>query len=208
MHKVRYDDDDARRTRALTSARTGLADGAGVWPQAARAAGVAKGGPCDIAPLSAGGHGISGRLLATARPTMSADGWHNVRRRAVRTRRKLACKGVFLSGDAFCQRSGSSRTQLVREERRGGLFNLRISRETYAPAVLADNSLDKHRLAKLLRRMAPYVPAIGRYDLLVSRRGPLGGKTALEATRRGKRYRVALRLADSVASENRPRGPR
>jgi hypothetical protein len=53
-----------------------------------------------------------------------------------------------------------------------------------------------HRLARL--------PAFVRYDMLVSRRGSLGGKTALQAMRRARGYRLALRIADSLADEYQP----
>ncbi|WP_415765571.1 type II toxin-antitoxin system ParD family antitoxin [Paraburkholderia sp. J10-1] len=44
---------------------------------------------------------------------------------------------------------------------------------------------------------------IAKYLLLIGRRGSLGDKSPVQAVRRGKRFRVALRLADSEAAEVR-----
>lgn len=70
---------------------------------------------------------------------------------------------------------------------------------------LAGRSIDRRRPTKLMRRLIPNVPAMVRIDLMVSRRGSLGDKTVLQAMCRGKQYRMALRLADRVASDYRPR---
>ncbi|SIT45668.1 hypothetical protein BN2475_580039 [Paraburkholderia ribeironis] len=55
-----------------------------------------------------------------------------------------------------------------------------------------------------MRRLTPHVPAIVVFDLLVSRRGSLGDKTVLQAMHRGKRFRLALRIADSLVDEYLP----
>jgi hypothetical protein len=118
-------------------------------------------------------------------------------------RRQLVLKGVLLNAAQFCLQRGISPPQLAQLERQRTFFAVTVNRKRYFPAVLADRSIDRRRLEKLMRRLTPHVPAMVRFDLLASRRGSLGGKTVLQAMRRGKRYRMALRLADSLANEYR-----
>jgi hypothetical protein len=93
---------------------------------------------------------------------------------------------------------------LVRLARRGQVFSVRVGGKQYIPAVLADRSLDRRRLEQLLRRLPYGMPAMEKYFFVVGRRGSLGDKSPAQAVRRGKRFRVALRLADSEADEVRP----
>ncbi|WP_367872593.1 type II toxin-antitoxin system ParD family antitoxin [Trinickia violacea] len=44
---------------------------------------------------------------------------------------------------------------------------------------------------------------IARYLFIVGRRGSLGDKSLLQSTRRAKRFRVALRIADNEADADR-----
>lgn len=127
----------------------------------------------------------------------------DLERCAARNRRRLVRAGALLLPGEFCLRKDISREELVRQERRGDIFSVEIEGRTYFPAVLADKSFGKRRLATLLRLLRPSVPPMARYLLLVSRRGSLGDKTPLQATRRGKRYRVALRLADDLVNDSR-----
>lgn len=116
-------------------------------------------------------------------------------------RRQLVRSRTLLSPRLFCQQRGISRAQLLQLERRGEVFSVIVGRKPYFPAVLADGSLDRHRLEKLLKRLPADIPPIAKYLFLVGRRGSLGGKTVLHAMRSGKRYRIALRLADNIASD-------
>ncbi|MFL9913965.1 hypothetical protein PQR75_00860 [Paraburkholderia fungorum] len=103
----------------------------------------------------------------------------------------------------FCRRKGISREELLRQERCGDVFSVNIKGQTYYPAVLADKSFEQRRLVKLLRRFGPRVPSMERFLQLVNRRGSLGGKTPLQALRREKRFRLALRIADNLSDEYR-----
>ena len=118
-----------------------------------------------------------------------------------RRRRQLVRSRELLSPRLFCRQRGISRAQLLQLERRGEVFSVIVGRKPYFPAVLADGSLDRHRLEKLLKRLPADIPPIAKYLFLVGRRGSLGGKTVLHAMRSGKRYRIALRLADNIASD-------
>jgi hypothetical protein len=113
-------------------------------------------------------------------------------------------KGMLLTATQFCRRRGVSSAQLVLAQRRGIVFSLCVHRKRYYPASLADRSVDRYRLDKLMRRLTTHVPPAARFDFLITRRGSLGDKIPLQALRRGKRYRVALRVADSLASEYGP----
>ncbi|WP_322034187.1 type II toxin-antitoxin system ParD family antitoxin [Paraburkholderia sp. J76] len=92
---------------------------------------------------------------------------------------------------------------LVRLARRGQVFSVKIGGKPYIPAVLADRSVDQRRLRKLLRRLPSSMPPMEKYFFFVGRRGSLGDKSPVQAVRRGKRFRVALRLADNEAAEVR-----
>jgi hypothetical protein len=81
------------------------------------------------------------------------------------------------------------------------VFSVIVSRKPYFPAVLADDSLDQHRLEKLLKRLSPDIPPITKYLFFGLSPGSLGHKTVLHAMRSGTRYRMALRLADNIASD-------
>ncbi|MGF6837899.1 hypothetical protein QF001_001766 [Paraburkholderia youngii] len=126
-----------------------------------------------------------------------------IERRASRNRRKLVRKGALLLPVEFCRQKGISREELARRERSGDVFGVEIEGQTYYPAVLADKSLEQQRLVKLLRHLGPRVPPMARYLLLVNRRSSLGGKTPLQALRRGRRFRLALRIADNLSDEYR-----
>ncbi|MBN3854038.1 hypothetical protein G3N59_11670 [Paraburkholderia sp. Ac-20340] len=104
-----------------------------------------------------------------------------------------------MSSDRFRRKFGLSHARLQDMERRGELFSVPIGNNRYFPAVLADKSLDRHRLRKLLQRLPPAMPSMEKYLLLVSRRGSLADKSPLQSTRRAKRYRIALRVADAEA---------
>ncbi|MCZ2903673.1 hypothetical protein [Burkholderia thailandensis] len=117
-------------------------------------------------------------------------------------RRQLVRSRALLSPRLFCQQRGISNARLLQLERRGEVFSVIVGRKPYFPAVLADGSLDQHRLEKLLKRLSPDIPPIAKYLFLVGRRGSLGDKTVLHAMRSGKRYRMALRLADNIASDH------
>jgi hypothetical protein len=118
-----------------------------------------------------------------------------------RHRRQLVRSRALLSPKLFCQQRGISRVRLLQLERRGELFSVIVGRKPYFPAVLADGSLDQRRLEKLLKRLSSDIPPIAKYLFLVGRRGSLGDKTVLHAMRSGKRYRIALRLADNIGSD-------
>ena len=126
-----------------------------------------------------------------------------VMRGARLVRRRFVRKGILLSAEAFCQRRVISRDELVRQERSGEVFVMVVDGTRHYPAFLADNILNRHRLTKLLRRMPPALPPELLFDLFMARRGSLGDKSPLQAIRRGARYRVAMRLADSLAEEYR-----
>ena len=126
----------------------------------------------------------------------------NVRRR----RRQLVRSRKLLSPRLFCLQRGISRARLLQLERRGEVFPVIVGHKPYFPAVLADGTLDQHRLEKLLKRLSPDIPPIAKYLFLVGPRGSLGDKTVLHAMRSGKRYRMALRLADNIASGYGQRG--
>jgi len=127
--------------------------------------------------------------------------WQNSAWRVRQRRRQLARHGKLLSPMQFCEQKGISRDRLLELERRGKVFAVVVDQKRYFPAVLADNSLDQRRLGKLLRRLPSAMPPMSKYLFLGGRRGSLADKSPLQATRRGKRYRVALRLAESIASE-------
>jgi hypothetical protein len=130
--------------------------------------------------------------------------WRAARQRAKRVYMTFLRKGMLLTATQFCRRRGVSSAQLVLAQRGGIVFSLCIHRKHYYPASLADSSVDWYRLDKLMRRLAMHVPPATRFDFLITRRGSLGDKNPLQALRRGKRYRVALRVADSLASEYGP----
>lgn len=121
----------------------------------------------------------------------------NVRRR----RRQLVRSRELLAPRLFCRQKGISCARLLQLELRGEVFSVIVGRKPYFPAVLAEGSLDQHRLKKLLKRLAPDIPPIAKYLFLVGRRGSLGDKSVLHAMRSGKRYRMALRLAANIASD-------
>ncbi len=118
-------------------------------------------------------------------------------------RRRLVHRGELLSPRLFCEQRAISRAMLVRLARRGQVFSVRVGGKQYIPAVLADSSLDRRRLEQLLRRLPSSMPPIAKYLFLIGRRGSLGDKSPVHSVRRGKRFRVALRLADSEADEMR-----
>ncbi|MEM5299908.1 hypothetical protein VSR82_37265 [Burkholderia sp. JPY481] len=120
-------------------------------------------------------------------------------------RRRLAHRGELLSPAEFCRRKGISLARLPELERRGQVFSVVIDRKQYLPAMFANCSFNRSRLEKLLRRLPPRMSPIAKYLFFVARRGSLGDKSPLQSTRRGKQYRVALRLADAEADEVRLR---
>ena len=107
--------------------------------------------------------------------------------------------GQFLSPSRFCHRKGISHTRLLELDRCGEVFSVVIDHRRYFPAVLADGSLNRPRLRRLLGRLPYGMPPIAKYFFLIGRRGSLADKSPLQATRRAKRYRIALRIADAEA---------
>ena len=118
-------------------------------------------------------------------------------------RRQLVRRGELLSPRQFCEQRGISRAALVQLAQRGQVFSVKIGGKPYIPAVLADRSVDQRRLGELMRRLPCVMPPMEKYFFFVGRRGSLGDKSPVQAVRRGKRFRVALRLADSEADEVR-----
>lgn len=114
-------------------------------------------------------------------------------------RRQLVRRGELLSPPLFCQQRGISRARLLQLERREELFSVKVGRKLYFPAVLAESSLDRCRIRKLLRLLPSSMPPMAKYLFLTGRRGSLGDKSPLQSTRRAKRYHVALRIADAEA---------
>ncbi len=138
------------------------------------------------------------RLDSSSMMSISVRGaWRNSSLQVRMRRRRLVRRGELLSPERFCQKAGISRSCLLYLVQCGELFSVPVGNWRYFPAVLADNSLDRHRLGKLLRPLPVGMTPIAKYFFLVSRRGSLGDKSPVQATRRAKRYRVALRIANA-----------
>jgi hypothetical protein len=118
-------------------------------------------------------------------------------------RHKLVRNGVLLTPAQFCRQRGISSAHLVRLERQRDVFVVTVDRKRYFPAMFADCSFNQRRLAKLLRRLPIRMPPIATYLFFASRRGSLGDKSPLQTTRRARRFRVALRIADNESDIER-----
>jgi hypothetical protein len=93
-------------------------------------------------------------------------------------------KGELLSTEAFCGKACISRNRVLYLTRRGEIFALQIGTMRYFSAVLADKSLDRHRLSKLLRRLPSGTAPIAQYLFLVGRKGFLGDKSPVQSVQR------------------------
>lgn len=127
--------------------------------------------------------------------------WQQIIRSSNRSRRRSLMKGVFLSANEFCRRRRISRERLLWEERRLDVFPVTVGHKNFYPALLADRKYNRQRVAKICRRLGPFVQGMSKLGFLESRKAPLLGKTPMQAVRRGELFSRALILADAEAEE-------
>lgn len=159
-------------------------------------------GHCRVMkPLRAKSLGKRGKSERLRTSYSGRGAWRNSDLQVRLRWRRLVLREELVSPERFCQRKGLSRAQLQELERRGQVFSVRIGRKRYFPAALADGSLTQRRLQRLAKSLPSTMPSIAKYLFLVGRKGSLGDKSPVQSLRRGKRFRVALRLADNEADE-------
>lgn len=125
-----------------------------------------------------------------------------LKRSARRQRRQAISRGEFLRAVAFCRRRHVSPTELRRLMRHGDVFDVKIGHRRYFSAVLASvKAVQLSRLNRICRQLAP-LPGWSAYDALISMRGSLGDKAALQLLRRSAGYRRVRWYAGATVADS------